>query len=389
MWNIYYIMDIYVGQRMSLFNGICVKILYRELKALEMALILSCAFWGGVEPSIGKGFDDQASRKIRRYDDKPISDVRMPGSIDVWHLLLPLWGKVGMGICLEDKKIGRYDNRKVSYLPLINLVPSPSWGRRNALYLHTSGITPNPLPQGTREKTLAAQLPSCSAADPTTTRPRTSPSSSAPLSSSSAEGWRSSLLIKTSWIPELRSRTTNAIYSNLTSPQALRRGNKYHTSLPLYIQTSRPLYIYTSIHPAFGHLLPQGAKGKSLTSIPPYIHTSIHPEQLPHPNPPQVGEGTCALHPYLHTSGITTNLLPQEAKGKSLTSIPPYIHTSIHPEQLPHPNPPQVGEGTCALPPYIHTSGITTNLLPQEAKEKTLAAQLLSCLAAFNGGVHD
>ena len=52
----------------------------------------------------------------------------MPGSIEVWHLLLPLWGKVGMGICLEDKKIRRYDNRKVSYLPLINLVPSPTRG---------------------------------------------------------------------------------------------------------------------------------------------------------------------------------------------------------------------------------------------------------------------
>ena len=149
---------------MSLFNGICVKFLYRELKALEMALILSCSFQDRIEPSIGKSFYDQASQKIRRYDDKPISDVRMPGSIEVGHLLLPLWGKVGMGICLEDKKIRRYDDKKVSYLPLINLVPSTARGEGNALYLHTSEITPNPLPQEAREKTLAAQLPSCLAA---------------------------------------------------------------------------------------------------------------------------------------------------------------------------------------------------------------------------------
>ena len=44
--------------------------------------------------------------------------------------------------------------------------------------------------------------------------------------------------------------------------------------------TSRPLYLYTSIttpHPAFGHLLPQGARGKSLTSIHPNLHTSELP----------------------------------------------------------------------------------------------------------------
>ena len=40
-------------------------------------------------------------------------------------------------------------------------------------------------------------------------------SSSAPLSSSSAEGWRSSRLRKTSWVPELRSRTTSAIHQCL------------------------------------------------------------------------------------------------------------------------------------------------------------------------------
>ena len=144
-------------------KGRCVKFLYRELKAPKEALILSCVFKeAGL--SISRGFDSQASQKIRRYDDK-----------------------------------------KVSYLPLINLVPSPSRGRRNALYiqtsiplyihnypssglrppspargegnalyLHTSEITPNPLQQGAREKTLAAQLPSCLAAEPTTTRPRTS-----------------------------------------------------------------------------------------------------------------------------------------------------------------------------------------------------------------------
>ena len=144
-------------------KGRCVKFLYRELNVPKEALILGCVF-EGTEPSISRGFYTQASQKIRRYDDKPIPDVRMPGSIEVWHLLLPLWGKVGMGICLEDKKIRRYDDKKVSYLPLINLVPSPARGEGNAPNLHTSGITPNPLPQGAREKTLAAQLPSCLAA---------------------------------------------------------------------------------------------------------------------------------------------------------------------------------------------------------------------------------
>ena len=108
-------------------KGRCVKFLYRELNAPKEALILGCVF-EGTEPSISRGFYTQASQKIRRHDDKPIPDVRMPGSIEVWHLLLPLWGKVGMGICLEDKKIGRYDDKKVSYLPLINLVPSPTRG---------------------------------------------------------------------------------------------------------------------------------------------------------------------------------------------------------------------------------------------------------------------
>ena len=96
-------------------------------------------------------------------------------------------------------------------------------------------------------------------------------SSSTPLSSSSAEDWRSSRLIKTSWIPELRSRTTSAILQCLFTsiPQ-----ESPHPDLPRVGEggmryTSRPLYIYTSItvpHPAFGHLLPQGAKGKSLAA---------------------------------------------------------------------------------------------------------------------------
>ena len=106
---------------MSLFNGICVKFLYRELKSLEMALILNCAFKEETEPSISKSFDDQASQKIRRYD-----------------------------------------NKKVSYLPLNSYTSRP-------LYIHTSITAPHPafghpLPQGAKEKTLAAQLPSCLAA---------------------------------------------------------------------------------------------------------------------------------------------------------------------------------------------------------------------------------
>ena len=93
-------------------KGRCVKFLYRELNVPKEALILGCVF-EGTEPSISRGFNSQAPQKIRRYDDK-----------------------------------------KVSYLPLINLVPSPT--------------------RGEGKKALAAQLPSCSAAEPTTTRPRTS-----------------------------------------------------------------------------------------------------------------------------------------------------------------------------------------------------------------------
>ena len=73
-------------------------------------------------------------------------------------------------------------------------------------------------------------------------------SSSALLSSSSAEGWRSSLLRKTSWVPELRSRTTSAILQCL----------------------------FTSI-----------------------------PQESPHPDLPRVGEGGMrytSIHPYLNTS---------------------------------------------------------------------------------------
>ena len=72
------------------------------------------------------------------------------------------------------------------------------------------------------------------------------PSFSAPLPSSSAEGWRSSRLRKTSWVPELRSRTTSAIHQCL------------FTSIPQESPPSRPSpswgrrnapYIQTSIHP--------------------------------------------------------------------------------------------------------------------------------------------
>ena len=89
-------------------KGYCVKILYGELEALEVASILICSL-GGVDSSSSKGFSNQRLQKI-----------------------------------------GRYDDRKVSYLP-----------------------------------------------------------------SSSAEGWRSSRLRKTSWVPELRSRTTSAIHPDL------------------------------------------------------------------------------------------------------------------------------------------------------------------------------
>ena len=183
---------------MSLFNGICVKFLYRELKALEMALILDCTFGGGVEPSISKGFDGQASQKIRRYDDK-----------------------------------------KVSYLPLINLVPSPSWGAN----LRTDDAKLVRIARKLSKlepKVLLRNFPSVEQIQdkvPETgwgafrrvgrynknkslqwkiENGKSLPSSSAPLSSSSAEGWRSSLLRKTSWVPEFRSRTTSVIHSNLT-----------------------------------------------------------------------------------------------------------------------------------------------------------------------------
>ena len=144
---------------MSLFNGICVKFLYRELKALEMALILSCVF-KEAEPSINKSFDNQASQKTRRYDDK-----------------------------------------KVSYLPLINLVPSPTRGR----WSETGWGAVRRVGIYNKNKSFQWKIENGKSLS----------SSLAPLSSSSAEGWRSSRLIKTSWVPELRSRTTSAIHQCL------------------------------------------------------------------------------------------------------------------------------------------------------------------------------
>ena len=69
------------------------------------------------------------------------------------------------------------------------------------------------------------------------------------LLSSSAEGWRSSLFRKTSWVPELRSRTTSAIHlylhnypsSGLRPPSPARGEGKKP-----YLQTSRPLYLRNS-----------------------------------------------------------------------------------------------------------------------------------------------
>ena len=133
------------------------------------------------------------------------------------------------------------------------------------------------------------------------------------------------------------SRTTSAIHSNLTSPQALRRGNKYHTSLPLYIHTSRlPESPPSRPSPSWGRRNAPYIQ----TSIPLYIHN--YPSSGLRPPSPARGEGK---KPYLNTSK------------------PPYLRTTPHPA-------------------FGH-------LLPQGAREKTLAAQLPSCLAAFNGGVHD
>ena len=151
----------------------------------------------------------------------------MPGSIEVWHLLLPLWGKVGMGICLEDKKIGRYDNRKVSYLPLINLVPSPTRGAN----LRTDDAKLVRIARKLSKlepKVLLRNFPSVEQIQDKV--PKTGwgavrrvgrynknksfqwkIENGKSLPSSSAEGWRSSRLRKTSWVPELRSRTTSAI----------------------------------------------------------------------------------------------------------------------------------------------------------------------------------
>ena len=143
------------------------------------------------------------------------------------------------------------------------------------------------------------------------------------LPSSSAEGWRSSRLRKTNWVPELRSRTTSAIHQCL------------FTSIPQESPSSRP-------SPSWG-------RRNSLyiqTSIPLYIHS--YPLSGLRPPSPARGEGKKALPQYIQTS------------------IPLYIHTSI---TTPHP--------------------VFGHPLPQEAREKTLAAQLPSCLAAFNGGAHD
>ena len=101
---------------------------------------------------------------------------------------------------------------------------------------------------------------------------------------------------KTSWVPELRSRTTSAIHPKPSQPAQLLN------CLAAESTTIRPR---TSLRSYDGHLLPQWAKGKSLTSIHPNLHTSIPL--------------------YIHTS-ITTphpafgHLLPQGAKGKSLAA---------------------------------------------------------------------
>ena len=162
-------------------------------------------------PSPTRGADPQ---RLGRYDDKRVG-----------HLLLinlvpsPTWGrwsKTGWGDIIfrsspegearwgaNPQRLGRYDDKRVSHLPLISLVPSPTWGRWSKTgwgdtifrsspegearwgadpqkirryddkkvgylllmgytsippYLHTSEITPhpNPLPQGARGKSLAA-----------------------------------------------------------------------------------------------------------------------------------------------------------------------------------------------------------------------------------------
>ena len=91
------------------------------------------------------------------------------------------------------------------------------------------------------------------------------PSSSAPLLSSSAEGWRSSLLRKTSWVPELRSRTTSAIHQCLftsipqESPPSRPSPSWGRRNAP-YIHTSIPLYIHN--YPSSGLRPPSPARGE-------------------------------------------------------------------------------------------------------------------------------
>ena len=162
-------------------KGYCVKILYGELEALEVVLILSCIFGKREEPSISKGFDNKASQKTGRYDDK-----------------------------------------KVSYLPLINLVPFSTRGRWSV----TGWGAVRRVGRYNKNKSFQWKIENGKS-----------------LPSSSAEGWRSSRLRKTSWVPELRSRTTSAIHpyihnypsSGLRPPSPARgEGNA------LYLHTSEP-----------------------------------------------------------------------------------------------------------------------------------------------------
>ena len=83
------------------------------------------------------------------------------------------------------------------------------------------------------------------------------------LLSSSAEGWRSSFLRKTSWVPELRSRTTSAILQCL------------YTSIP-----------QESPHPGLPRV---GEGGMRYTSIPLYIHN--YPSSGLRPPSPAKSEG--------------------------------------------------------------------------------------------------
>ena len=141
-------------------KGYCVKILYGELEALEIASILICSL-GGVDSSSSNGFK-------------------------VLHFIPSLDGEGAEGGWGAFRRVGTYNKNR-----------SFQWKIENG-----------------------KSLPS-----------------------SSAEGWRSSLLRKTSWVPELCSRTTSAIHpyihnypsSGLRPPSPARgEGNA------LYLHTSEP-----------------------------------------------------------------------------------------------------------------------------------------------------